>query len=72
MQKHIKEVKVMAGNCTQSLLQEIASTQEMIKNFSARAEGQSDDMVLWMAQNLVESIQNMIEQKQIVKDNMNA
>ena len=62
----------MAGNCTQSLLKEIADTQEMIKNFSARAEGLSDDMVLWMAQNLVESIQNMIEQKQIVKDNMNA
>ena len=60
----------MAGNCTESLLKEIADTQEMIKNFSTRAEGLSDDMVLWMAQNLVESIQNMIEQKQIVKDNM--
>lgn len=58
------------GDCIRSLLREISDTEELIKTFSARAEGVTDDMVLWMAQELVDSIQNMIEQKKIVKENL--
>ena len=60
----------MIGDCTRSLLRDIETTQNNIKNFSKRAEGISDDLVLFMAETLVEQIKDMIEQKQIVKDNI--
>lgn len=60
----------MIGDCTRSLLDDIAATEEAIKNFSKRVEGLPDDLILFNAEQLVESIKNMIEQKQIVKDNL--
>ena len=60
----------MIGDCTRELLNEIEETKERIKNFSKRVDGLSDDLILYEAEQLVESIKNMIEQKQIVKDNL--
>ena len=57
----------MIGDCTKSLLDDIALTEDMIKNFSKRVEGLPDDLVLYNAERLVEAIKDMIEQKQIVK-----
>lgn len=61
----------MIGDCTRELLKEIEDTKERIKNFSKRVDGLSDDLILHEAEELVEDIKNMIEQKQIVKDNLN-
>jgi hypothetical protein len=58
------------GDCTRELLQEIARTQEDIKGFSRRVDGLSDDLILWNAEQLVEDIKNMIEQKKIVEENI--
>ena len=60
----------MIGDCTRSLLEDIAATEDMIKNFSKRVEGLPDDLILHNAEQLVEAIKDMIEQKQIVKDNL--
>ena len=60
----------MIGDCTKSLLEDIKRTEEMIKNFSKRAEGLPDDLILHNAEQLVIAIKDMIEQKQIVKDNL--
>lgn len=60
----------MIGDCTKSLLQDIERTENDIKNFSKRAEGQTDDMVLWLAESLVDQIKDMIEQKKIIKENL--
>lgn len=58
------------GDCTKELLEEIENTKEKIKNFSVRVEGLTDDLLLYEAESLVESIKNMIEQKEIVKENL--
>ena len=60
----------MIGDCARELLEEIRSTQERIKNFSVRVDGLSDDLILSEAESLVEAIKNMIEQKEIVKGNL--
>lgn len=59
------------GDCTKELLEEIASTKQKIENFSISVQGLPDDLILFKAEDLVESIKNMIEQKQIIKENMN-
>lgn len=60
----------MIGDCTKKLLEEIATTKQEIENFSVRVAGLSDDLVLFEAESLVESIKDMIEKKQIVKENL--
>lgn len=56
-------------SCNEEMLLEIENIKEDIKNFSKRAEGMTDEMVLWMAESLVESVKDMIEKKKIIADN---
>lgn len=58
------------GDCTKSLIEEIKNTEEMIEKFSSRVDGLTDELILFEAESLVESIKNMIEQKKIVKENL--
>lgn len=60
----------MMGDCTRELIEEIENTKDFIKNFSQRVEGLPDELILHEAEQLVESIKNMIEQKRVVAGNL--
>jgi hypothetical protein len=52
------------------MIDEIEDVRESIEKFSARAQGLSDDMVLWMAEDLVREIKTMIDTKQAVNEEL--
>lgn len=60
----------MIGDCTKKLLEEIAITKQKIENFSVRVADLPDDLVLFEAESLVKDIKDMIEKKDIVKENL--
>ena len=57
-------------SCVQEMIDEIEDVRESIEKFSARAQGLSDDMVLWMAEDLVREIKTMIDTKQTVNEEL--
>ena len=57
-------------SCVQEMIDEIEDVRESIEKFSARAQGLSDDMVLWMAEDLVREIKAMIDTKQTVNEEL--
>ena len=57
-------------SCVQEMIDEIEYTRESIELFSVRAQGLSDDMVLWMAEDLVREIKIMIDTKQTVNEEL--
>ena len=58
------------GNCNMEMQREIDSTMEEIRLFSQRMEGQSDDMMLYFAEQLVEDIKHMIDAKKTIEENL--
>ena len=49
----MERLVVSIGYCNEEMQREIDSTMENIKLFSARMEGQSDDIILHFAEQLV-------------------
>ena len=58
------------GNCNMEMQMEIDSTMEDIRLFSQKMEGQSDDMILHFAEQLVEDIKHMIDAKKTIEENL--